>query len=518
MAKPVIENEVFEAGLRHDLPRGLDPVRDISGRERGVRSRWLASGEMSGAEWQPQNGVLLGYADGRVIGWNDNRHMLTIAGSRAGKGVSLIIPNLLFYGGSAFVIDPKGENAARTARHRGNGAGRGKPGLDQEVHVLDPFGESQLSDLAAFNPLDALDARSEMVVEDVGVFADALITHPERGERHWTESAQALIRALILVVVSDPRFDGRRNLITVRRLLLLTDKAIDNARIVPGSDEMLSGHNALLRILAGHENFPFSYICNGVGEQIKAMGENERGSVLSTARTQTQWLDSPKMAKVLGHSDFDLADLKRKKMTLYLCLPATRMATHARWLRLMILLALNMMERVKVRLEQPVLYVLDEFPVLGYVEAIEKAAGLMAGFGVKLWPIVQNVGQLKQHYEHSWETFFANAGIVTSFGVGDSETLKVLSNYLGHTHIDEQTTSGASWDSVNKGASMFREDRKPAPLLADHELRLAFGRRKRRLLVFNVEEFPAVLQRFIYHDDKLFEGLFDPDPDHEVAV
>lgn len=516
MVKPIIDSETFSARLREDLPRGLDPIRDTGGGERGVRSRWLAPEEMSTDEWQARDGVLLGYCDGRVIGWNDNRHMLTIAGSRSGKGVSLIIPNLLFYTGSVFVIDPKGENAARTAKRRGEGTLGGKPGLQQDVHVLDPFGESQLQDLAAFNPLRALDVKSEMIVEDVGLFAEALITHPERGERHWTESAQALIRALILVVMSDLRFAKRRNLITVRRLLLLTDEAIENARISPASDDLLSGHEALLRILASQEEFPFSYICRGVGEQISAMGDNERGSVLSTARTQTQWLDSPKMAKVLERSDFDLDDLKRKKTTIYLCLPATRMATHARWLRLMILMALNMMERVKVKLEQPVLFVLDEFPVLGYVEAIEKAAGLMAGFGVKLWPIVQNVGQLKQHYAHSWETFFANAGIVTSFGVGDSETLKVLSNYLGHTHIDEQTSSGASWDSANKGSPSFREDRKAAPLLADHELRLALSRKKRRLLIFNVEEYPAVVQRFIYHDDEMFDGLFDRDPDHEV--
>ena len=518
MVKPIIDSETFAARLRDDLPRGLDPIRDIGGGERGVRSRWLTPHEMSGDQWQARDGVLLGYGDGRVIGWNDNRHMLTIAGSRAGKGVSLIIPNLLFYTGSVFVIDPKGENAARTAKRRGNGTAGGKPGLQQDVHVLDPFGESRLHDLAAFNPLDALDVTSEMIVEDVGLFAEALITHPERGERHWTESAQALIRALILVVMSDPRFADRRNLITVRRLLLLTDDAIEKARVSPASDDLLSGHEALLRILASQDGFPFSYICRGVGEQIAAMGGNERGSVLSTARTQTQWLDSPKMAKVLERSDFDLADLKRRKTTIYLCLPAARMATHARWLRLMILMALNMMERVKVKLEQPVLFVLDEFPVLGYVEAIEKAAGLMAGFGVKLWPIVQNVGQLKQHYTHSWETFFANAGIVTSFGVGDSETLKVLSNYLGHTHIDEQSSSNASWDSVNKGSPLFREDRKAAPLLADHELRLAFSRKKRRLLIFNVEEYPAVAQRFIYHDDELFDGLFDHDPDHEAVA
>lgn len=67
-----------------------------------------------------------------------------------------------------------------------------------------------------------------------------------------------------------------------------------------------------------------------------------------------------------------------------------RMGTHARWLRLMILLALSVMERTNVKPPAPVLFVLDEFPVLGHLQTIETAAGLMAGFGVKLWVIIQN--------------------------------------------------------------------------------------------------------------------------------
>jgi type IV secretion system protein VirD4 len=48
-------------------------------------------------------------------------HFLTLAQTRAGKGVSLIIPNLLYYGGSALVIDPKGRkflvNGVETSCH-----------------------------------------------------------------------------------------------------------------------------------------------------------------------------------------------------------------------------------------------------------------------------------------------------------------------------------------------------------------------------------------------------------------
>jgi Type IV secretory system Conjugative DNA transfer len=74
-----------------------------------------------------------------LIGWDDNRHALTVAGSRAGKGVSLIVPNLILYKGSAFVIDPKGENAAITAGRRGKGTRKKGAGLGQDVYVLDPF-------------------------------------------------------------------------------------------------------------------------------------------------------------------------------------------------------------------------------------------------------------------------------------------------------------------------------------------------------------------------------------------
>ena len=65
------------------------------------------------------------------------------------------------------------------------------------------------------------------VIEDIALFVDARITHPEKGERHWTESAQAVLQALILMVVSDARFSDRRHLLTVRRLLTPTDPAIE---------------------------------------------------------------------------------------------------------------------------------------------------------------------------------------------------------------------------------------------------------------------------------------------------
>jgi type IV secretion system protein VirD4 len=520
-----MNSDEFERALRRDLPRGQAKPMTTPGKDRGERGRWSQPDEMKDHEWVLSDGLIedalmLGRRAGRVIGWKDDRHLMLLAGSRSGKGASLIIPNLISYQGSAIVIDPKGENAHRTAARRGKGVD-GENGLGQDVHVLDPFGVSGLpSASASFNPLAELNPRSPSVAEDAALFADALITHRSEHDRHWTEAAQAVVRALILFVLND-RVKRRRNLVSVRRLLTLTDRRIGDMvfREHEKTKNKISAEAALLVLLRDQKGKRNGAICAGVAEQLAAMAEKERGSVLSEARTQTQWLDDARMQSVLRRHDFPMADLKRKPATIYLCLPAMRMATHARWLRLIILHALSVMERTELRINTdgnapaPVLFVLDEFPVLGHMQAIETAAGLMAGFGVKLWVIAQNIGQLKKHYDKGWETFVGNAGMLMAFANNDNDTLTELSKMLGRTDIDDDQPSGAGSDEQRKGTPDSREVRRELPLLAEHELRLYFSTRTNRALLITMENSPAVVERFVYYKkDPLFEGLYNDKP------
>ena len=82
--------------------------------------------------------------------------------------------------------------------------------------MLDPFGVSGMTTrVRLLQSAGRAEVDRRRLIEDAGMFADALITHPERGEKHWTELAQALLRALILVAAADPDPE-RRNLVTVR--------------------------------------------------------------------------------------------------------------------------------------------------------------------------------------------------------------------------------------------------------------------------------------------------------------
>src|SRR5690606_38074647 len=114
--------------------------------------------------------------------------------------------------GSVLALDPKGELALATAAVR---AGK----MGQRVCVLDPFnttGTALNRYREGFNPVALMHPQS--MIEDAVLIADALVI-PGAGDPHWDESARTFLEGVILEVATADRFEGRRNLVTVRNLI-----------------------------------------------------------------------------------------------------------------------------------------------------------------------------------------------------------------------------------------------------------------------------------------------------------
>jgi type IV secretion system protein VirD4 len=458
----------------------------------------------------PGGRVLVGALHDRLIGIDDNRHMMTVAGSRSGKSVALV-GNLLFYRGSVLALDPKGELANLTAQRRAD--------LGQRVCVLDPFkacADRVAPFRARFNPLAGLQPGSETIIEDAGMIADALVVPGEAKDPHWDDSARTLIEGLILHVVSDPAYEGKRTLITVRALLsqaLMPDRKDDKHFAV----EMAMFANAA-RLNRAPDTRDFAETLAAAARDFYERPEKERGSVLSTARRHTKFLDYAGMRRVLAGHDFDLADLKRRKegLSVYLCLPATKMGLCNRWLRLFLNQLLDAMERTKDKPDIPVLACLDEFPVLGHMRQLEDAAGQIASFGVKLWVFLQDWGQGKALYKERWETFAGNAGILQFFGNNDMETLEYVSRRLGKTVVRVARGSEVGEKQKDEGLSGRTVSDDLYPLLTPEEINRLFQRddRLKRELIMWAGYDPMILQRVEYFDPNgpcypAFTGKFD---------
>lgn len=168
------------------------------------------------------------------------------------------------------------------------------------------------------------------------------------------------------------------------------------------------------------------------------------------------------MTSVLDRSGFRFADLKTEIATVFLVLPPDRLETYARWLRLMITQSLLEMARSTAKPAEPVLYLLDEFAALGYLAPVERAMGLMAGYGVQLWPILQDVHQLRATYAKRAGSFFSNAAVLQVFGVNDHETAQLVSNLLGQETVvfhTVGTTTGQLMSDVEPTSSQSNSAR-----------------------------------------------------------
>jgi type IV secretion system protein VirD4 len=233
-----------------------------------------------------------------------------------------------------------------------------------------------------------------------------------------------------------------------------------------------------------------------VGETFFEKSERELSSILSVAREQLAFLDSQRMPRVLASSGFELSSIKGHPTTVYMCLPAGRLATHFRWLRTIVNMALAKLEDSGTHQKTfPVLLLLEEFATLGHMDAIEKAAGQIAGFGVKLWPILQDLGQLKAIYKDRWQTFLGNAGVTTWFGLNDLFSLEYVSKRLGDTHFVRREKNDLTMGQRAQGASEFRESVVNSPLLTPEEVGRIFARETNRMLVLHPGSRPMIIER-----------------------
>jgi type IV secretion system protein VirD4 len=274
----------------------------------------------------------------RKLSYSGDRHLATIAPNRSGKGITAIIPTLLEYMASCFVLDPKGENVAITARRRQR--------LGHKVIILNPFGVLH-KELAAigftrfhrFNPLARLNPTANDFVAACGRIAEALVFN-ESKDPHWSDSARSLVECFIMHVCTEP--GETRSLGRVRQLITITNPA------------------ELTRLLATMANSSYRPLRQKVSQFLAT--NNEIQGIQSTARIQTKDLDDPAIAESLSDSDFSFIDLKRRKMTVYLVLAGENMALYRRWLRLLLTAALNELMGSSEKGDKPVLFLLANSP------------------------------------------------------------------------------------------------------------------------------------------------------------
>ncbi|WP_370236131.1 MULTISPECIES: type IV secretory system conjugative DNA transfer family protein [Henriciella] len=380
------------------LPTTYSPFRDHDG-ESIVLGWQTPSDQASGMGFSQPPGDA-GSPPAEPVEMGGDGHILTIAPTGSGKGVSCIIPTLLTYTGPVIVIDPKGENAAVTAERRRQ--------MGQQVHVIDPFGISG-EEPARFNPLELVNPRYADCTDDAAMIA-SMITPVLKNDPYWSNRAKQLITGLILHVCHDmPASD--RNLLKVREILhrasLEEESVIEALRT--------SRHHEVRITHAG----------------ISGPAERTRQSIVSIAADALDVFRGDSMMHSLYASSFDINGVTRgDPMTIYLVLPPHMMESHGPVLRMWVGALFSLMCRRRKRPDMHTLFLIDEAAQLGTFEPLRSALTLLRGYGVRTWSFWQDLPQLKRLYP-DWETLLTNCRAVQIFGRLGARSAKGAAEALG---------------------------------------------------------------------------------------
>ena len=344
------------------------------------------------------------------IGIEDDRHMFTIGGSRGGKGVSAVIPNLIMWQGSVVCIDPKAVNTIVTAERRT---------LFGDVHIIDPFkqttehvdmSKAEIS-TASINPLDLIDKESFRARDDIKRLASALVIRSSgTKDPHWDDEAETVIAGMIAYILATKE---NPHLGMLSDLVYQSEDDMDKLWVEMGVTyefESLARNAALGRI--------------------QAAGSDENKSVMVNVRKHLDWLGGGPTVEAMKHSNFHLPDIKEKPTSVYVVVPYEMLEVQARFVRLIINTIISQMT-IGGRSKQPVLMIMDEFLALGYMKEIKQAIAVLAEFGLVLWPIVQELTSMEEIYGKNLSPFFTNSRAVQVFAISDEKSKDFVSKELG---------------------------------------------------------------------------------------
>ena len=431
--------------------------------------------------------ILVGRHRGQYLALPGQLSVMLSAPTRSGKGVGVVIPNLLNWPDSVVVLDVKGENYATTAGYRSE---RG-----QAVYAFSPFDETARSH--RWNPLSTVRTSELHRVGDLLAIGQVFFPSDGGGtssEAFFNDQARNLFLGLGLLLLETPDLPR-----TVGELL----------RQSSGKGRSLKDHLSGLINQRHDEGKPLSDECTDALQRLLSNSENTLSSVVATFNAPLTIFADAVVDAATSADDFRLEDVRRRRMSVYVCIPPNRLASARPLLALFFsqLVSLNTQELPERNpaLKVQCLLVNDEFAAMGRVGIITSAAAFLAGYNLRLLTVVQAMSQLDAVYgEKEARTFATNHGLQILYAPREQRDAEEYSAMLGH-FTERATSRGRSRSFSGHGHSTVSRndsDQRRALLLPQEFKELGSER-----LVVIVENCKPILgEKIRYHRDKAFKA------------
>ncbi|MBJ6983703.1 type IV secretory system conjugative DNA transfer family protein [Luteimonas sp. MC1750] len=415
--------------------------RSLHGRARFANAVELAR---RGLFTRSGQAIVVGRWFGRLLRFDGQQSVLLAAPTRSGKGVGVVVPNLLDYLGSVVVLDIKQENFALTSGWR--------RAQGQAVHLFNPFAEDRRTQ--RWNPLSYVSTEPLQRVSDLQGIANLL--YPDAGpeQKFWTSQARNAFLAFALYLYDHYEAQCRDGMPVEFHLFPTLGRVFRLSSAEGATARQHLQDLASRPFLGEHARRAFG--------NLLSQAEETFASILGSFREPLNpWID-PLLDAATSGNDFLLDDLRRRPMTVYVGVPPHRLAEARPLLNLFFSQLINLNTRVlpgdDPALRHPCLLLMDEFTALGRIDIIATAMAYMAGYNLRLLPVIQSMAQLDAVYGKDVARAIAtNHAMQVVFAPREQQDANDYSEMLGYTSLRRRNlTRGRSRREVSRSESEER--------------------------------------------------------------
>ncbi|MES2899577.1 MAG: type IV secretory system conjugative DNA transfer family protein [Pseudomonadota bacterium] len=358
--------------------------------------------------------IIVGKYGGRNLTCKGQQFVLLAAPTGAEKGVAVVLPNLLNFDGSVVVLDLKMENFRLTSKFRQRHG--------QQIYLFAPFAENRITH--CWNMLDTVARDPVFRVGDV--LAIGQVFYPsdcDPREKFWNDNARNLFLAFVLYLMESPELPC-----TLGEVF----------RQSSGKGLPLKDHIQACLAARSRTDAPLSTECLDAFGRFLASPENTLGNIISTFNAPLLVFANPIVDAATSRSDFDIADLRKARISLYIGIAPQRLSDAALLVNMLFsrIIETNTKELPETNpdLKHQCLLIMDEFPALGKVNIIAKANSFIRGYNLRLLTIVQSIAQLEAVYGAAdARTLITNHAVQIIYPPSEQKDANDYSEMLGYS-------------------------------------------------------------------------------------